>query len=161
MFKSFIPAGMIQGANISFKRVALQSVNGFDDRFGAGTRFPCEDIDVCARASAAGWHGAYDPRPIIYHHHGRKTEAEATRLMKLYDHGRGAYYAKGLLNPAICFVTFKKWLLFIISQPYSRTAREVLAAMEYWTQLTISTAKRRWGIGSNGTENTVNGTGRS
>jgi glycosyltransferase involved in cell wall biosynthesis len=59
--KSFIPAGFIQGANFSFRRSALEAAGGFDECFGSGTNFPCEDVDILARISALGWAGAYDP----------------------------------------------------------------------------------------------------
>ena len=48
---SFVVAGAIKGANLSFRREALQKIGGFDPGLGAGTPFPCEDIDaVAARA---------------------------------------------------------------------------------------------------------------
>lgn len=99
--RSFVPTGLIQGANIAFRRVALEAVGGFDARLGAGTPFPCEDVDAVARLSAAGWMGAYDPRPVVYHHHGRRTRTERERLLRAYDHGAGAYYVKCLLHPAL------------------------------------------------------------
>src|SRR3546814_9709199 len=66
--------------------------------FGAGTPFACEDVDALARAAAAGWRGAYDPRPLVYHHHGRKTREDALRLRRVYDTARGAYYAKCIMD---------------------------------------------------------------
>jgi GT2 family glycosyltransferase len=96
--KSFIHPGFIQGANSAFRRASLQQVGGFDPRFGvAKGQFAGEELDVAARICAAGWHGAYDPRPLVYHHHGRKTRWEAWRLMRVYQRGIGAFYAKSLL----------------------------------------------------------------
>lgn len=139
---SFIPTGLIQGANFSLRRAALEDAHGFDEMFGAGTRFPCEDIDIVARASAAGWEGAYNPAPLVYHHHGRKTEDEATRLMKQYDRGRGAYYAKCLLNPVLRVMALKHWYWGIRSQPCRTTCRELGAACEYWGHLGLAAARR-------------------
>ena len=49
-------------------------IGGFDERFGAATKFfSAEDTDAMARVLGAGWRGAYDPRPLVYHHHGRKV----------------------------------------------------------------------------------------
>ena len=35
----FVPAGLIPGANMAIRRVALEQVGGFDPEFGAGTAF--------------------------------------------------------------------------------------------------------------------------
>jgi GT2 family glycosyltransferase len=94
---TFIAAGEVAGANMAFRRTALERIGGFDERLGAGTPFPCEDVDAEAAALWAGVPGVYDPRPVVYHHHGR-TEREAQELMRTYDAGRGAYYAKYILR---------------------------------------------------------------
>jgi glycosyltransferase involved in cell wall biosynthesis len=94
---SFVLPGIIQGANSAFRRASLVEVDGFDPRFGgAKGQFLAEELDVAARISAAGWHGAYDPRPLVYHHHGRKTRSEEWRLMRIYQRGIGGFYAKCL-----------------------------------------------------------------
>ena len=94
---SFILPGVIQGANSAFRRVSLAEVDGFDPRFGSARgQFLAEELDVAARISAAGWHGAYDPRPLVYHHHGRKTRLEEWLLMRVYQRGIGGFYAKCL-----------------------------------------------------------------
>ena len=86
--------GAIHGANMIFRRATLESILGFDDHFGAGTRFHAvEDTDALARASFAGWDGVYDPRPTVRHHHGRKA-ADLPELERGYAIGRGAYWAK-------------------------------------------------------------------
>lgn len=48
---SFIPAGIIQGANMVIDRKLVDEIGVFDPMFGAGTSFRCEDIDYCAKAS--------------------------------------------------------------------------------------------------------------
>src|ERR1700751_920633 len=51
----FLPTGLIHGANLACRRTALESVNGFDERFGAGALFSCgEDVEVLARMLAGG-----------------------------------------------------------------------------------------------------------
>jgi glycosyltransferase involved in cell wall biosynthesis len=129
---NFLPNGLIHGANFAFRRAALESVGGFDQRFGVGALFPCaEDLDILARMLARGWKGAYDPRPLVYHHHRRKTELEALRLMKQYDRGRGAYYSKCILNPKLCLPYLLRWCRAMLQQPWRRTARELTAASEF------------------------------
>jgi GT2 family glycosyltransferase len=134
---SFVPAGFIHGANLSFRRSALISVGGFDDRFGAGTAFVCEDVDIQARILARGWHGVYDPRPMVYHHHRRKTEADANQLTKKYDHGRGAYYVKCLLDKKIRGTYLVNWLRLIRRQPRRTTFRELFAGATFYVQTVL------------------------
>ncbi len=95
---SFVVAGAIKGANLAFRREALQAIGGFDPELGAGTPFPCEDIDAAAAVLWAGFKGRYDPRPLVLHHHRRRAH-DVPRLRAGYDRGRGAYYAKFLLRP--------------------------------------------------------------
>lgn len=94
---SFVVAGEIKGANLAFRREALEAIDGFDPELGAGTRFPCEDMDAIAAVLWAGFKGRYDPRPLVLHHHRRRLP-DVPRLMAGYDRGRGAYYAKFLLR---------------------------------------------------------------
>lgn len=128
---SFIPAGTIHGANLSFRREAMAAVGGFDPRLGAGTRFPCEDVDAMARVSGAQWLGIYDPRPLVLHHHGRKGSDSAVLLRSWYNRGRGAYYAKSLLNPTLRKRYFKEWFTRMRWQPKGRTVQEVAGAVDF------------------------------
>ena len=122
-------AGEIHGANMAFRRDALRSIGGFDDALGAGTPFPCEDIDVLARLSFAGVDGAYDPRPVVRHHHGRKTEQGYESLMRGYDAGRGAFFSKMLLSGHWSYA--RPWLSRMRHQPLAATAREVASACRW------------------------------
>lgn len=127
----FIPGGLIQGANFAIRRTALKKVNGFDERLGPGTPFACEDIDIMARLLANGYKGAYDPRPLMYHHHRRKTAAEAAALAKTYDYGRGAYYAKCMLNPVLRKVYAKNWYWLTRGRSGLHTLREAMGAIHF------------------------------
>jgi glycosyltransferase involved in cell wall biosynthesis len=94
--RSFIPAGVLQGANIMFRRRVLEEIDGFDPDLGPGTRFNCVDVDATARASFVGWYGLYTPDAIVAHHH-RRTAKDVPALKRSYALGRGAYMAKFLL----------------------------------------------------------------
>ncbi len=90
-----IPTGFIQGANFFFRRLVFERAGLFNVHVGAGTPFSCEDIEMCARASRAGFLGGRLPDFIVYHDHGRlynSKEAEQTVLG--YNRGRGAYFAE-------------------------------------------------------------------
>jgi glycosyltransferase involved in cell wall biosynthesis len=127
----FFPPGLIHGANFACLRAALESVNGFDDRFGPGALFVCEDVDVMARMLGQGWPGAYDPRPVVYHHHGRRTDEAARRLGRQYDRGRGAYYSKCMLNPKLRTIYLRSWYRAIRRQSKGTTVRELAGAADF------------------------------
>lgn len=93
----FVMAGELHGANLSVRLEVLERIGGFDPALGAGTKFPCEDIDIVASTLWAGFPARFDPGPVVYHHHGRKWN-EVKKLLAGYDHGRGAYYAKYILR---------------------------------------------------------------
>lgn len=91
--RRFLPAGMVKGANLAFRRSVLDAIGPFDPLFGSGALFPSEDADAAMRAALAGWEGVYDPAIVVWHHHGRKAE-DAAGLYRSYDVGRGAFHAK-------------------------------------------------------------------
>jgi glycosyltransferase involved in cell wall biosynthesis len=131
----FIVAGVISGANMAFRRQALVDIAGFDDSLGAGTPFGFEDVDAELRALAAGWTGKYDPRSVVYHHHGRKPGIEVETLSRAYDAARGAYYMKAILFMPHRWRCLRHWLRGIRRQPFGQTAREVQAATRYFFYL--------------------------
>jgi glycosyltransferase involved in cell wall biosynthesis len=104
--------GAIQGANMSFRRAALVDIGGFDNSFGPGAPFNCEDGDACTRASFAGWWGAYVPGPTVLHAHGRKA-ADAVILRRSYDIGGGAYVAKFILRRNTRWFFARHWFAYL------------------------------------------------
>lgn len=131
--RSFIWAGALQGANLVFRRSVLEAIGGFDPELGAGTPFPCEDVDVVAAALWAGCTARFDPRIVVYHHHGRR-ETDIPALMAGYDRGRGAYYMKYILREDTRWAYLKSWLRIApwYRQP-GRVARELNSARLYLT----------------------------
>jgi hypothetical protein len=128
---SFIRPGVIQGANIAYRRAALEEVGGFDPWFGAGAIYSGDETELMARLSAAGWKGAYNPKPVVYHHHGRKSASDEWRLMRWYDRGRGAFYAKFMLNRDTRHVYIKNWFLTRRNHSWKTTALEIAAGLDY------------------------------
>lgn len=135
--RTFVPAGVVHGANMAIRREVVTAIGGFDPRLGVGT--PCiagEDIELIARAVWAGWAGRHDPRPVVAHHHGRKPGADADRQLRSYDYGRGAYYAKLLLNPSARAAYARGWLRRARRRGFRRSAfgpltRELGGAARY------------------------------
>ncbi len=132
--RSFVLAGAVKGANLSFRREALQAIGGFDPELGAGTPFPCEDVDAVAAVLWAGFRGRYDPRPLVLHHHRRRLP-DVPRLRAGYDRGRGAYYAKFLLRPECRRAYAAGWLREIRKHlngaGLARLFREIRSAAAY------------------------------
>jgi glycosyltransferase involved in cell wall biosynthesis len=127
----FLRAGLIHGANWACRRTALESVDGFDERFGPGALFVCEDVDIMARMLGRGWHGAYDPRPLVYHHHRRRTQLEVLQLLRQYARGRGAYYSKCILNPKVRMAYVRNWCEEMRRQSWKISARELASGAEF------------------------------
>lgn len=140
---SFISPGLVKCANCAFMREALETVGGFDPSFGAGACFAGEDVEVVGRMAFAGKKGLYSPKPLVYHHHGRNTEAKYEALKRTYDEGRGACMVKGLLNKRMRKVYFKSWCWKIRDQSLVTTYREFLGAGKYILHLIRKTRKSR------------------
>jgi GT2 family glycosyltransferase len=69
-------------------------VGGFDVQLGAGAPLRAsEDKDLCWRLLRAGWHGTYDPAPVVVHHQWR-TSHDILRLEFAYGMGGGAFAEK-------------------------------------------------------------------
>jgi glycosyltransferase involved in cell wall biosynthesis len=89
-----LPPGAIHGANMFALRSVFAKVGGFNEDMGAGTPFPCEDIEFATRCSVAGFTGVFLPNVRVCHVHGRPDGSEEAKdNLRGYDHGRGAYYA--------------------------------------------------------------------
>jgi glycosyltransferase involved in cell wall biosynthesis len=133
---AFLPAGSLMGANMAFRRAALQAIGGFDEILGAGTPFPSEDIDAFAALLWVDKRVLYEPSLTVYHHHGRKTQRDADELNRGYDSGRGAYYAKYLLRRKSMQPYFRAWVRSCGSEvlryrTLRRTWRELQSALQY------------------------------
>lgn len=129
---SFIPTGVIQGANFACRRAAIEAVGGFDSRFGPGAPFfNAEEVELLARISAAGWAGAYDPRPVVYHDHGRKSGWDEWRVVRSYERGRGGYYAKCVLNRTMRAIYLSNWWRGLRKQSWNTSVLEFVSGVEF------------------------------
>ena len=86
---------LIPGCNMAFRREVYERVGGFDTWFGPGARIPpAEDVDFIYRAYKAGFKILYSPDVLVYHDHGRNTDAAVRQVKRGYVIGRGAFYCK-------------------------------------------------------------------
>jgi len=75
----------IAGAVMIIRRTALESIEGFDERFFLYV----EDVDLCQRLWNKGWKVYYVPNAIIKHHLGVSTRK--IRWKSRYYHNVGMY----------------------------------------------------------------------
>jgi glycosyltransferase involved in cell wall biosynthesis len=128
--------GLIQGANLIFSRQVFTVAGLFRDDMGAGTPFPCEDIEIACRASNHGFAGVLFPELIVYHDHGKnRNSPDALATLLEYDRGRGAYYASLLCEGRVD--VFDNWLRKIRStdklsdRELKQLAREFRSAADF------------------------------
>jgi hypothetical protein len=58
--------------------------------------------------------------------------------MRFYDIGRGAYFAKCLLNPVLRGSYARRWLWSARRSPLRKTLREVRGAAHFWVRMLLS-----------------------
>jgi GT2 family glycosyltransferase len=131
----FLTPGALITANLAFRRDVLASIGGFDEVFAYGNGLVGDDSDAVARISILGWRGRFDPDLVVRHHHGRRSEAEIRRVQHGYDMGRGAFYAKCLLDPKLRRLYLKGWARLTAEnlrrEGPGPTARELVGAARY------------------------------
>jgi GT2 family glycosyltransferase len=69
---------MLSGAAILVRRVVIEEVGGFDERF----HMYGEDNEWCLRIVRAGWQLIFQPAAVILHHGARSSEQRWTSLEK-------------------------------------------------------------------------------
>jgi len=61
----------IPGCNMSFRKDALNSINGFDNQF----RKAADDVDICWRLLDAGYRIGFSPSAVVWHHRRPSVKA--------------------------------------------------------------------------------------
>ena len=89
----------VPGCNTVFTRALIDEIGPYDIRLGFGTRCgPSEDIDLTYRAARSGRRVIYTPDVVVYHNHGRSTEAQLRATQESYAVGKGVFFAKYALR---------------------------------------------------------------
>ncbi|HKV25998.1 MAG TPA: glycosyltransferase family 2 protein [Candidatus Acidoferrum sp.] len=87
------------GCNMAVHRSACEAVQGFDTSLGPGNRTRAlEDMDFLYRIYKCGLKMIYSPSVLVFHNHGRKSDAQVQSLTRNYLIGRGAFYCKHILS---------------------------------------------------------------
>lgn len=95
-YEGRIGGDVLAAGNMAIYRTAFTEIGVFDQRLGAGSRFPSsEDNDFGFRLLEAGYQVVYAPEALIYHRAWRASR-EYWSLRWGYGFGQGAYYAKHL-----------------------------------------------------------------
>jgi O-antigen biosynthesis protein len=85
------------GANMAFRREALDRIGGFDVALGAGTPTGGgEDTLAISLVMMSGYEVAYEPAALMWHHH-RQDMVSLNKQLSNYSIGLTAFYA-GLLR---------------------------------------------------------------
>lgn len=96
VYEGRLAGDVLAAGNMALYRTAFEDVGLFDERLGAGGRFPSsEDNDLCFRLLEAGYRIVYEPQAVLEHRAWR-TKGDYVRLRWRYGRGNGAYYAKHL-----------------------------------------------------------------
>jgi glycosyltransferase involved in cell wall biosynthesis len=91
------------GCNLFMRRAVYERLGPFDERFGVGSLPASEDTEYIFRAYTNGIKIEYIPDIVLFHHHGRRSPADAQLLFRKYMIGSGGVYAKYLFtSPSLC-----------------------------------------------------------
>src|SRR4051812_46699050 len=96
------PSGIGHGANMAWRRVAFEAIDGFDESLGPGAvlRY-AEEHDAFWRVLRQGGAGVYEPSVVVTHRQWR-GRAEFLRIKWGYGFGTGAFASKVVrLDPAL------------------------------------------------------------
>jgi glycosyltransferase involved in cell wall biosynthesis len=113
VIRSFVDVdGMIGGCCFGFRRSLWDNVGEFDILLGPGGKFSnADDIDFLYRTCRRGWKILYAPSVLVYHNHGRRTHEAGAALLRSYNIGRGAFYAKHLLSGDMFAARLMYWTI--------------------------------------------------
>jgi GT2 family glycosyltransferase len=94
VYQGRIDRDPLGGGNMAAYRSAFATVGLFDERLGAGARYPAaDDNDIGLRLLEAGYRIVYVPEATIYHRAWRRRWSYPA-LRWRYGRGKGGFYAK-------------------------------------------------------------------
>ena len=112
------------GANMAFRRAAVEAVGGFDERLDVGAAGCSGDSEMWYRLLASGGRCRYDPAAVVQHHHRRDLQALRRQM-----HGYMRGHACALL---VQFERHGDWgnlrrLLLVLPRYYAKAGLRTVA----------------------------------
>ena len=84
------PADWVSGACFLARRLAFDSVNGFDEAYFMYV----EDVDLCWRLHRAGWSIFYEPAAEVVHEQGRSASQHPYRMLAAHHRSMWRFAAR-------------------------------------------------------------------
>jgi glucosyl-dolichyl phosphate glucuronosyltransferase len=127
-----IPKGsypQIWGANMVYRRSALQALGGFDTRLGpvGGKRYCDEDVDIVQRMLESGRAVAYDPALTVYHRVPRARLRRAYFRRLMWDMGEGEALAAADPPSGPSILGVPRWRLRFVAWMMVRSSLRTIA----------------------------------
>jgi GT2 family glycosyltransferase len=108
------------GANMVFRRSALEELGGFDDALDTGAPLPGGgDLDIFYRVARAGYPLIREPALVVYHQH-RREYAKLRHQMWTWGLGTMAYITKSWRADPLERPKIRRWLLWWVSYELSK-----------------------------------------
>jgi len=93
-YRGRLSKDVLAGGNMAIARDDFDRIGAFDERLGAGSRFPsAEDNDLGFRLLDAGFQIVYEPSALLEHRAWRPASAYLP-IRFSYGRGKGAFYLK-------------------------------------------------------------------
>jgi glycosyltransferase involved in cell wall biosynthesis len=117
------------GSSMSFRKIALDQLGGFDNRLGAGAPLKSgEDIDINYRILKSGHNIVYESSAIVRHNHHRMTKEDVYKTRYVYSVGGAALMYEYRKDPLMfCMLCGRLFQLLIKITQYKLTGQKELA----------------------------------
>ena len=127
--KGLAPWCVGHGSGMSFRKLALDQLGGFDNRLGAGAPLRSgEDIDINYRVLRSGHCIVYEPRAVVRHNHHRMTNEDVFKTRYAYSFGGAALMHENSGNLLMfCMKMGRLIQLYIKITQYKLTGKKDLA----------------------------------
>jgi glycosyltransferase involved in cell wall biosynthesis len=103
------------GANMAFRKTALQAAGFFDERLGAGAAGCSEDSEMWYRILVNGQAIHYNPRAVVFHEHRKELQALHRQL---FSYMRGHAVAALIQQKQIKEAGYRRYLYRKITKSY-------------------------------------------
>jgi GT2 family glycosyltransferase len=108
------------GANMAFRRSALENVGGFDEALDTGAPLPGGgDLDIFYRIVRAGYPFVREPKLVVYHQH-RREYAKLRHQMWTWGLGTMAYVNKSWRHDRAERPKIRRWVFWWLCYQLSK-----------------------------------------